>query len=164
MGHENKVRATLERRAQAAELSDRITRILIPTEQEIRTRAGKKQTITRKVFPGYLLVEMILDDDTWTLIRTTPGVASFISSGDRPIPMHDYEVEEILKSIEDSKVKPRVAWKRGDNVRVVDGHFADFTGKIEEVNGDRETVKVLISIFGRDTPVELEFQQIERLT
>lgn len=78
--------------------------------------------------------------------------------------MHDYEVEEILKSIEDSKVKPRVAWKRGDNVRVVDGHFADFTGKIEEVNGDRETVKVLISIFGRDTPVELEFQQIERLT
>lgn len=172
VGHENKVKTIIEKRAEergmftrgTPKMTDRIFRILIPTEQELRTRSGKKQTITRKVFPGYVLVEMILDDETWSLIRTTPGVTSFVSSGNRPVPLQEKEVEEILHSIEVSKQRPRVAWKRGDTVRVTEGPFADFSGKIEEVNPDREKLRVLISIFGRDTPVELDFTQVEKIT
>jgi transcriptional antiterminator NusG len=175
VGQENKVKVSMEKRAQAQRVDDRVFRILIPTEQEIRTRGGKKQTITRKVFPGYVFVEMVMDDETWTLVRTTPGVTGFVSSGQefgadkretrpRVVPMQDEEVQKLLESIEESKQKPRVIWQRGDTVRVTEGPFADFTGKIEEVNPDRDKVKVLISIFGRDTPVELEFNQIEKVT
>ncbi|MCW5934004.1 MAG: transcription termination/antitermination factor NusG [Fimbriimonadia bacterium] len=169
VGHENKVKASIEKRAEAKQMQDHIFRILIPTEQEVRNKGGKKQTITRKVFPGYVLVEMVMTDESWTLVRTTPGVTSFVSSGDekkgiKPVPLNDQEVSDILESIESSKQRPRVTWQRGDIVRITDGPFADFSGKIEEVNSEKNKVKVLISIFGRDTPVELEFNQIEKVT
>jgi transcriptional antiterminator NusG len=162
-GHENKVKTNIERRADSMNLKDKVFRILVPTEQETRTRAGKKQEVQRKVFPGYVLVEMVLDDSTWYLVKSTTGVTGFVSSGNKPVALQDSEVREILDRLESPERKPKVPWQRDDIIRVNAGPFTDFTGKIEEVNPQKETLKVLISIFGRDTPVELEFTQVERL-
>jgi len=161
-GHENKVKTTIERRAESMGLKDKIFRIIVPTEQEIRTRDGKKQEVQRKVFPGYVLVEMILDDDTWYLVKSTTGVTGFVTSGNKPVPLQDSEIQEILQRLESPDRRPKVPWQKDDVVRITSGPFTDFIGKIEEVNPQKETVKVLISIFGRDTPVELEFTQVER--
>ena len=162
-GHENKVKTNIERRADSMGLKEKVFRILVPTEQELRTRAGKKQEVQRKVFPGYVLVEMVLDDSTWYLVKSTTGVTGFVSSGNKPVALQDSEIKEILDRIESPERRPKVPWQRDDIVRVNAGPFSDFTGKIEEVNAQKETLKVLISIFGRDTPVELEFTQVERL-
>jgi transcriptional antiterminator NusG len=162
-GHENKVKTSIERRAESLNLKDKISRILVPTEPELRTRGGKRTEVQRKIFPGYVLIEMVLDETTWHLVTSTAGVTGFVSSGNKPVPMQDREIEGILQAVDGPKQPPRVKWAVGDVVRVVSGPFAEFTGKIEDVNVPKETVKVLISIFGRDTPVELEFSQIERL-
>jgi len=162
-GHENKVKTNIERRADSMNLKDKVFRILVPTEAELRTRAGKRQEVQRKVFPGYVLIEMVLDDTTWHLVKSTTGVTGFVMSGNKPVPLQDREVQDILEAIEAPDRKPKVKWSRDEVVRVVAGPFADFTGKIEEVNVQKEKLKVLISIFGRDTPVELDFSQVERL-
>ncbi len=138
-------------------------RIIVPTEPELRTRSGKRVEVQRKVFPGYVLIEMVLDDSTWYLIKSTTGVTGFVTSGNKPVPLQNKEVEDILQAVDGPKMPPRVKWQVNEVVRVVTGPFAEFTGKIEDVNGQKETLKVLISIFGRDTPVELEFSQVERL-
>ncbi len=164
VGHENKVKLAIEKRAAARGLTDRIFQVLIPTEREVRTKGGKKQTLSRKVFPGYVLVEMILDDESWTLVRTTPGVTGFIESGGKPVPLSPEEVEEIQRSIEESKERPRLSYLPGDAVRVTAGAFADFNGKVESIDYERNRVKVLINIFGRETPVELELDQIEKVS
>ena len=162
-GHENKVKTNIERRAESMNLNDRIFRTLVPTEAELRTRNGKKQEIQRKVFPGYVLIEMVLDDETWYLVKSTTGVTGFVSSGNKPVPLQDKEIQAILDAIEDPDRRPKVKWSKEEVVRVNSGPFTDFTGKIEEVNTEKEKLKVLISIFGRDTPVELDFGQVERL-
>ena len=162
-GHENKVMTNILRRAETMNLREKIFRILVPTELETRTRAGKKTEVKRKVFPGYVLIEMVLDDSTWYLIKSTTGVTGFVSSGTKPVPLQDREVKAILDSLETTAPIPVVKFDRGDFVRVVSGPFTEFTGKIEEVNADKEKLKVLISIFGRDTPVELDFQQVEKV-
>jgi transcriptional antiterminator NusG len=162
-GHENKVKTNIERRAESMNLKDKIFRILVPTEAELRTRAGKRQEVQRKVFPGYVLIEMILDDDTWYLVKSTTGVTGFVTSGNKPVPLQDKEIQAILDAIEAPDRKPKVKWSKDEVVRVVAGPFTDFTGKIEEVNVQKEKLRVLISIFGRDTPVELDFSQVERL-
>jgi transcription termination/antitermination protein NusG len=162
-GHENKVKTNIERRAESMNLGDKLFRILVPTEQEFRTRGGKRQEVQRKVFPGYVLIEMVLDDTTWYLVKSTTGVTGFVMSGNKPVPLQDQEIRDILERIESPDRRPKVVWQKDDIVRVNSGPFADFTGKIEEVNAQKETLKVLISIFGRDTPVELEFTQVERL-
>ena len=163
-GHENKVRDVLTRRAQVEGFweSD-IYEVLIPTEQELTTRGGKRVIVDRKVFPGYILVQMSLTDDTYKLVKSTSGVTGFVQSGNKPVPLEEYEVKRILQNLEHSKEAPKVAWTKGDAIRVVEGPFSDFSGKIEEVNSDREKLKVLINIFGRDTPVELDFAQVEKL-
>ncbi|MBL8065267.1 MAG: transcription termination/antitermination factor NusG [Chthonomonadaceae bacterium] len=163
-GHENKVRELLRRRAEV----DRswnfdIFDILIPTEQELTTRAGKRVVRDKKVFPGYILVQMNLTDDTYKLVKNTSGVTGFVASGTRPIPLEDGEVRRIMTNLENSKEAPKVAFTKADVIRVVEGPFADYTGKIEEINPEREKLKVLISIFGRDTPVELDFTQVEKM-
>lgn len=162
-GHENKVKTNIERRAESMQLKDKIFRILVPTETELRTRAGKRQEVQRKVFPGYVLIEMVLDDTTWYLVKSTTGVTGFVSSGNKPVPLQDKEVQAILDAIEAPDRKPKVKWSKEDVIRVVAGPFTDFTGKIEEINVQKEKLRVLISIFGRDTPVELDFAQVERL-
>ena len=162
-GHENKVKTNIERRAESMGLRDRIFRILIPTEQELRTRAGKKREVARKIFPGYVLIEMVLDDQTWYLVKSTTGVTGFVSSGNKPVPLQDKEVANILEAVEGPRQKPRVLWEKGQVVRVMSGPFADFTGTIEDLNVQKEKLRVLISIFGRDTPVELDFTQVEKI-
>jgi len=162
-GHENKVKTNIERRAESMSLKDKIFRILVPTEAELRTRAGKRQEVQRKVFPGYVLIEMILDETTWYLVKSTTGVTGFVTSGNKPVPLQDKEIQAILDTIESPDRRPKVKWAKDEVVRVVAGPFTDFTGKIEEVNVQKEKLRVLISIFGRDTPVELDFSQVERL-
>ncbi len=163
-GHENKVRDVLTRRAQVEGVWNfDIFQILIPTEKELQTRAGRRVTVDKKVFPGYILVQMALTDDTYKLVKSTSGVTGFVQSGNKPVPLEEYEVRRILTNLETSKEAPKVHWEKGDAIRVVEGPFSDFSGKIEEVNADREKLKVLINIFGRDTPVELDFTQVEKL-
>ena len=163
-GHENKVKDVLTRRAQVEGVWQRdIYEILIPTEQELTTRSGKRVLVDKKVFPGYILVQMSLTEDTYKLVKSTSGVTGFVQSGNKPVPLEEYEVRRIMQNLETSKETPKLAWSKGDAIRVIEGPFSDFAGKIEEVNSDREKLKVLINIFGRDTPVELEFTQVEKL-
>ena len=163
-GHENKVMTNILRRAESMNLKDKIFDIKVPTETEVRTRAGKRHEVKKKVFPGYVLIDMILDDSTWYLVKSTTGVTGFVSSGNKPVPLQEKEIQSILQTEEGTVQRPRVQWNRNDVVRVVAGPFSGLEGKIEEVNLDREKLRVLISIFGRETPVELEYTQVERAT
>ncbi|AIE83426.1 transcription termination/antitermination protein NusG [Fimbriimonas ginsengisoli] len=163
-GHENKVKDVLTRRAQVEGFWDvDMYQILIPTEREMQTRNGKRYEMDRKVFPGYILIQMQMTDDTFKLVKSTSGVTGFVQSGNKPVPLEEYEVRRIMTNLEASKEAPKVNWNKGDAIRVVEGPFSDFTGKIEEVTPDKEKLKVLINIFGRDTPVELDFSQVEKL-
>ncbi|MEQ1934484.1 MAG: transcription termination/antitermination protein NusG [Fimbriimonadaceae bacterium] len=163
-GHENKVRDVLTRRAQVEGYWERdIYDILIPTERELTTRNGKRVERDRKVFPGYILVQMAMTEDTYKLVKSTSGVTGFVQSGNRPVPLEEYEVRRIMTNLETSQEAPKINWQKGDAIRVIEGPFSDFAGKIEEVNSEREKLKVLINIFGRDTPVELEFTQVEKM-
>jgi transcriptional antiterminator NusG len=152
------------RRAESMNLRDKIFDIKVPTEVEVRTRAGKRQEVKRKVYPGYVFIDMILDDTTWYLVKSTTGVTGFVSSGNKPVPIQEKELQAILQTAETAAQRPKVQWSKNDLVRVVAGPFAGLEGKIEEVNIDKEKLKVLISIFGRETPVELDFGQVEKAT
>jgi transcription termination/antitermination protein NusG len=162
-GHEKKVSELLRRRADMMNLWNvDVYDIMIPTEKELVTRNGKRGERDRKVFPGYILVQMYLNDDTFKLIKGTSGVTGFVSSGNKPVPLEDYEVKRIVTNLEQSQEAPKIAFVKTDVVRVIEGPFADYTGRIEEVNSDREKVKVMISIFGRDTAVELDFAHVQK--
>ena len=163
-GYEDKVKANIEKRAEMSNLKELISQILVPTEKISEVKEGKKKISTRKFFPGYILIEMELTDETWYLIKNTPGVSGFIGSGRRPVPLEDSEVQTILKQTELAKEKPtpKVIFEKGEGVRVLEGPFANFNGTIEEINPSKGKLKVTISIFGRDTPVELEYGQVEK--
>ena len=165
-GQELKVKSSLEGKIQQGiTATDLIGQVLVPTEQVAEIRGGKKRISERKFFPGYLLVHMEMTDESWHLVRTTPGVTGFIGAGRRPVPLSEDEVSEILRQTEERKDKPtpRVTFQKGEGVRVIEGPFTNFTGVIEEINAARGKLKVLASIFSRQTPVELEFWQVERL-
>ena len=168
-GYENKVKANLQSRISSMNMEERIFEVVIPMEDVMEIKGGKKQVVSRKVFPGYLLVRMYLDDDSWYVVRNTPGVTSFVGSGNipgmrsEPIPLDETEVKQILRHMGVETPKYRVAFTKGQSVRVTDGPFAEFIGTVEEVNPERNKVKVLVSIFGRETPVELDFLQVEKL-
>ena len=162
-GHENKVKEMLTRRATVEGVWDYdIFQVLIPTEQELTTRSGKRVVVDKKVFPGYILVQMNMTDYTYKLVKSTSGVTGFVQSGNKPVPLEDYEVRRIMTNLESSKEQPKVAFHKADIIRVIEGPFSDYTGKIEEVNAEKEKLKVLINIFGRETPVELDFTQVEK--
>jgi len=162
-GYENKVKTNLEHRITSMDMGDKIFQVLVPTEEEIEIKNGKRHPVERKVFPGYVLVEMIMGDDSWYVVRNTPGVTSFVGSGNKPTPLTDGEVRGILRQIKLDAPKYKVAFTKGEAVRVTDGPFTDLHGVVDEVNPERNKVKVLVSIFGRETPVELDFLQIEKL-
>jgi transcriptional antiterminator NusG len=164
-GHENQVRNSLKKRAQLNGLSENISQILIPTEQVSEVKSGKKSITQRKFFPGYLMVEMELNDKTWYLVRNTPGITGFVGSGAKPLPLRDSEVKNILKQIEEktTKPKPKIIFEKGETVRVKEGPFTNFNGTIEEINPAKGKLKVTVSIFGRPTPVELEYWQVEKV-
>jgi len=162
-GYENKVKTNLEHRITSMDMGDKIYQVLVPTEEEIEIKNGKRHPVERKVFPGYVLVEMSMGDHSWYAVRNTPGVTSFVGSGNKPTPLTDGEVRAILRQIKLDAPKYKVAFTKGEAVRVTDGPFTDLHGVVDEVNPERNKVKVLVSIFGRETPVELDFLQIEKL-
>ena len=164
-GYEQKVKANLESRIQSMNMEDRIFDVIIPTEDAVEIKGGKKQSVKRKVFPGYVLVRMDLDDDSWYVVRNTPAVTGFVGPpGAKPVPLSLREVESILREPEEGEeVAPSVEYEEGENIRVTSGPFADFTGTISEINADQSKLKVLVSIFGRETPVELGFDQVAKL-
>jgi len=164
-GQEDKVKAGIESKLQEGVLKDKVFQILIPTEQVSEVKDGKKRISLRKFFPGYVLVKMDLDDDVWYAIKNMTGVTGFIGTKTKPIPLLESEVNQIIKQTEERKEKPtpKVIFEKGDNVKVVEGPFINFNGTIEEVNPDKGKVKVMVSIFGRAAPVELEYWQVERL-
>lgn len=163
-GYENKVKANLERRVRSMAMDDKVFRVLVPTEEEIDFQGGKKRIIKRKIFPGYVLVEMIMTDDSWYVVRHTPGVTGFVSPGARPMPLEEHELRTIMKQMGlDEERKPRVAFGLGDPVRVISGPFVNFAGKIDGINVEKGKLRVIVSMFGRETPVELDFEQVEKV-
>ncbi len=163
-GFEAKVRESLKQRVEAMGLNSEIAEILVPTEEVVEIRDGKRTRSTRKFFPGYVLVRMVMSDNAWHVVKSTPKVTGFIGTGNRPVPLSEAEVARIINqiSVAAEKPTPKVEFTIGDNVRIVDGPFSNFTGQVEEVNEDRSTLKVSVTIFGRSTPVELGFLQVER--
>jgi len=164
-GFERKVRESLESRVQAFGLQDKIGRVLIPTESVTEVRGGKKYTSERMFYPGYVLVEMDMDDHVWHVVKSTPRVTGFVGTGQQPTPLSEEEVQNIVYRVGESKDKPKlkVKFEKNESVRITEGPFASFTGIVDEVNEDRETLKVMVTIFGRSTPVELEFGQVEKV-
>jgi len=167
-GYENKVKSNLESRISSMNMEDRIFEVVIPLEDVVELKNGKRQVVSRKVFPGYLMVRMALDDDSWYVVRNTPGVTGFVGLGARPTPLSRREVENILAvKVEGAgpakKTRPRLEYEVGESVRVREGPFADFSGTIAEINEDQLKLKVLVNIFGRETPVEFEFAQVAKL-
>lgn len=165
-GYENKVKTNLEKRVESMGMEDKIFRVLVPTEEEVETKDGKKRTVTKKVFPGYVLVEMVMTDDSWYVVRNTPGVTGFVGStgaGSKPTALRPEEADTILKQMGIEIPKIRVDFDLRDMVRVTDGPFSNRTGEIIEIHPDRQKVRVLVDIFGRETPVELDFTQVQKL-
>ena len=169
-GYENKVKSNLESRIASMNMEERIFEVVIPMEDVVEFKNGKKQVVSKKVFPGYLLVRMDLDDDSWYVVRNTPGVTGFVGLGARPTPLTRREVENILQvavavdgETTTKKSRPRTEYEVGESVRVREGPFADFSGTIAEINEDQLKLKVLVNIFGRETPVELDFAQVAKL-
>ena len=169
-GYENKVRTNLEHRIASMDAGDLIHRVVVPTVDEIEVHAGARRTVSRKIFPGYVLVDMttLLENDpessrAWFVVRNTPGVTGFVGSGVRPVPLEEDEVKRILRQMKAEEPRVRVGYVEGESVRIVDGPFVDFIGVVEEINLEKGKVRVLVSFFGRETPVELDFLQVERL-
>ncbi|MBE3557610.1 MAG: transcription termination/antitermination protein NusG [Ktedonobacteraceae bacterium] len=164
-GHENKVKNHLEARIASMGMRDKIFRVIVPMEEEVEIKQGQRRTVQRKVFPGYVLVEMIMSDEAWYVVRNTPGVTSFVGSGTRPIPLQEQEVKTILKQVtkEAEKPKAKINFSKGQSVRVIDGPFTEFIGTVSDINLDRNKVTVLVSFFGRETPVVLDFLQVEKI-
>lgn len=162
-GYENKVKTNLEKRVESMEMQNKIFRVLVPMEKEIEIKKGKKKETLKKVFPGYVLVEMNMADDSWYVVRNTPGVTGFVGPGSKPIPLSQAEINLILKQMGMDEPKPRVDLSVGEPVRVVEGPFASFVGTVAEVLLDRRKVRVMVSMFGRETPLELEFFQVHKI-
>ena len=165
-GYENKVKANLERRIHSMNMQDKIFRVLVPMEDEVEFKDGKRKITPKKVFPGYVLVEMDMDDGSWYVVRNTSGVTGFVGSpgsGEKPVPLQDKEVKTILKQMGIETPKLKIDFAKGDRIKVTSGPFFDFTGIVDDIQPEKEKVRALISIFGRETPVELEFYQIEKV-
>ncbi len=162
-GHEERVKKNLEQRIKFMDYGDVITQVVIPTEEEIEVRGGRRRNVVRKILPGYVLVEMDMNETSWNVVRNTPGVTGFVGSGTTPTPLQEREVGEILKQMTAETPKVKVGFRRGQSVRVVDGPFIDFVGVVDEINTEKGKVKVLLSLFGQETPVELDFLQIDKL-
>ncbi|MDA1329756.1 MAG: transcription termination/antitermination protein NusG [Chloroflexi bacterium] len=161
-GYENKVRHNLEQRIDSMGMKDRIFDVVVPTEEEIEVKEGKRRTVERRVFPGYILVNMVLSEESWYVVRNTPGVTSFVGQGNDPLPLRPEEVSQIIKRMEADAPRIKVSFKQGERVRIVDGPFNDFRGTVDVIDMERNKVRVMVNFFGRETPVELDFLQVEK--
>ncbi|RIK33205.1 MAG: transcription termination/antitermination protein NusG [Chloroflexi bacterium] len=163
-GMENKVKKNIEHRAETMGMSDRIHQVVVPTVTEIEIRGGVRREVERRLFQGYVLVNMIMDEESWYVVRNTPGVTGFVGMGNKPTPLSDTEVDKILKRIESDEPRLKVTFQIGEQVRIIDGPFAEFSGKVQEIDEAKGKAKVMVSFFNRDTPVEVDFLQLERFT
>ena len=161
-GYENKVRHNLEQRIETMGMKDRIFDVVIPTQEEIEVKDGKRRTVERHIFPGYVLVNMLLTEESWYVVRNTPGVTGFVGMGNNPTPLRPEEVSQIIKRMEAEAPTVKVTYKVGERVRIIDGPFNDFRGVVSEIDMERTKVRVMVSFFGRETPVELDFLQVEK--
>jgi transcriptional antiterminator NusG len=162
-GYEERVKKNLEQRIKYMDSGGEISQVIIPTEVEIEVKNGQRRNVDKKILPGYILVQMELSDQSWNIVRNTPGVTGFVGSGNKPTPLEEGEVNQILKQMEAEAPRVRVGFRKGQSVRVTSGPFIDFVGVVDEISVDKGKVKVLLSLFGRETPVELDFLQVEKL-
>ena len=162
-GREQKVKHKLDRRIRSLGMEDKIFQVVVPTEDEMELRQGERRTVERRIFPGYLLVQMILDEESWYTVRDTPGVIGFVGMGDKPTPLRETEVAGIMERMEAEAPKIKVTFEAGEKVRIVDGPFDGFIGVVDNIDMERATVHVMVSFFGRETPVELDFLQVEKI-
>lgn len=162
-GYEERVKKNLEQRVRHLDTEGEISEVVVPTEDEIEVRAGQKRTVSKKILPGYVLVQMVMSDQSWRIVRNTPGVTGFVGSGDKPVPLREEEVGQILRQMEAEAPKLKIGFREGQSVRVTDGPFVDFIGVVDSINSEKGKVRVLLSLFGRETPVELDFLQVEKL-
>ncbi|MGB6421726.1 MAG: transcription termination/antitermination protein NusG [Anaerolineales bacterium] len=161
-GYENKVRHNLEQRIETMGMKDEIFDVVVPTEEEIEVKDGKRRTVERRVFPGYILVNMILAEESWYVVRNTPGVTGFVGMGSTPTPLRSEEVSQIIKRMEADAPRIKVTFKTGERIRIVDGPFNDFRGTVDVIDMEKAKVRVMVNFFGRETPVELDFLQVEK--
>ncbi len=162
-GYEERVKKNLEQRIKFMDSGNEVLQIVIPTEEEVEIRSGQRRTVAKKILPGYILIEMTMSDQSWNIVRNTPGVTGFVGSGGKPVPLLDEEVDQILRQMRAEVPKVKVGFRQGESVRVIDGPFTDFVGTVDEIGAEKGKVKVLLSLFGRETPVELDFLQVEKL-
>jgi len=162
-GYEERVKKNLEQRIKSMDTESEISQIVIPTEEEIEVRNGQRRTVSKKILPGYVLVQMGMNDQSWGVVRNTPGVTGFVGSNNKPVPLQEEEVSRVLRQMEAEAPKVKVGFRKGQSVRVTDGPFIDFMGVVDDISTEKGKVKVLLSLFGRETPVELDFLQVEKL-
>ncbi len=162
-GYEYKVRHAIEQRIETMGMRDKIFDVLVPTEEEIEVKDGKRRTVEKRVFPGYILVRMKMDEDSWYVVRNTPGVTGFVGMGNDPTPLAPEEVKQIVERMSQNTVRYSVNFKVGQKVRIIDGPFNDFTGEVAAIDMDKQKVRVMVSFFGRETPVEVDFMEVEKL-
>ena len=162
-GHEERVKKNLEQRIKRMNSGDEISQIVVPTEDEIEVRNGQRRTVTKKILPGYILVQMKMSDRSWNIVRNTTGVTGFVGGGDNPVPLREEEVNQILKQMAAETPRVKVGFRKGQSIRVTDGPFIDFVGVVDEISSGKGKAKVLLSLFGRETPVELDFLQMEKI-
>jgi len=162
-GYENKVKKNLEHRIESLGMQNKIYEVVVPTEEEIELKDGQRRTVKRRIFPGYILVDMFMDEDSWYVVRNTPGVTGFVGSVRRPTPLRSRDVDRILKRMRAETPKVKVTFRPGQKVRICDGPFEDFVGQVDEISPEKGKVRILVSFFGRETPVELDFLQVEKI-
>jgi len=162
-GYEYKVRHAIEQRIETMGMRDKIFEVLVPTEEEIEVKDGKRRTVEKRVFPGYILVRMKMDEDSWYVVRNTPGVTGFVGMGNDPTPLTPDEVKQIVERMSQNTVRYSINFKVGQKVRIIDGPFNDFTGEVAAIDMDKQKVRVMVSFFGRETPVEVDFMEVEKL-
>ena len=162
-GHEERVKKNLEQRMKLMEAGDEVSQVIIPTEEEVEVRSGQRRTVAKKTLPGYILIQMKMSDQSWNVVHNTPGVTGFVGGASRPVPLKEEEVEQILKQMTAAAPKVKIGFKPGQSVRVTNGPFTDFVGIVDELITGKGKIKVLLTLFGRETPVELDFLQVEKL-
>ena len=162
-GYENKVKKNLEHRIESMDMQDKIFQVVVPTEEEIELKDGQRRVVERRVFPGYVLVQMVMDEQSWYVVRNTPNVTGFVGMGNKPTPLPDEEVKRIMRQLESEEPKIKVDFKVGQKVRIVEGAFAEFTGVVQELYPDKGRARVMVSFFNRDTPVDVDFLQLEKV-
>ena len=162
-GYEERVKKNLEQRIKFMDSGDEVLQVVIPTEEETEVKNGQRRTVTKKILPGYVLIQMRMSDQSWNIVRNTPGVTGFVGTGSKPVPLREEEVSQIIKQMTAEAPRVKVGFRKGQSIRVTDGPFSDFVGVVDDISTAKGKVKVLLSLFGRETPVELDFLQVEKL-